>query len=74
MIDCGVLCCHCLNEFMEIKITHVTDAIFVYINLIGNSFQNIFFPMINWKAGICLMLLLAASVLHYYSFSDMLVS
>ena len=73
-IDVGVLCCHYLNEFMEIKITHVTDAIFVYINLIGNSFQNIVLPMINWKAGIYLMLLSAASVLHNYLVSDILLT
>ena len=73
MIDLGVFCCHCLNEFMEIEVTHVIDYIFVYVNAIGNFFWNIILPMINWKAGIYVMLLSAASVLHYYLVSNILL-
>jgi len=74
MIESGLLCCHCSNEFMEIKITHVTDKIFVYVNFIGNFFSNMVLPMINWTAGISMMILLFATVLHYYSISVMLLT
>ena len=73
MIDFGVLPCHCSNDYSEIKITHVTDKIFLYVNVIGNFFWNIVVPMINWKTGISMMILLFAAVLHYYSISDMLL-
>ena len=47
MIEFRVLHCHCSNELMEIKITHVTDKIFVYMNVIGNFFWNIVLPIMN---------------------------
>jgi hypothetical protein len=59
---------------MEIKITHVTDKILVYVNVIGNFFWNIVLPMINWKAGISMMILSFAEALHYYYISDMLLT
>jgi hypothetical protein len=59
---------------MEIKITHVTGIIFVYVNVIENVCLNIVLPMTNWKAGISMMILLFALALHYYSISDMLLT
>ena len=59
---------------MEIKITHVTGIIFVYVNVIENVCLNIVLPMTNWKADISMMILLFAVALHYYSISDMLLT
>ena len=49
---------------MEIKITHVTGIIFVYVNVIENVCLNIVLPMTNWKAGISMIILLFAVALH----------
>jgi hypothetical protein len=44
------------------------------VNVIGNFFWNIVLPMINWKAGISMMILSFDAALHYYSISDMLLT
>ena len=74
LIDCRVLCCLCWNEFIENKILHVTDGLIVYVHVIDIFFWNIILPMINWKTGICSILLFAALVLHKYAVSDMLLT